>query len=163
MTNLDDDVDAAYRQSAEVVYRELKEYAEFARKLQSEYGKWLITTLYLVHAGAIAGLLFKHSAVAALPYLAALWLFVAGLVFCADGGILRVAKSKLARSVAVENGRSPDAAVEEVLARQSSLCRHDNRVPMGRRDPRRLIHDLYPDRGRGRVVPLEITLAFVRI
>jgi hypothetical protein len=36
MTDQPDDEDKNYRRSAEVVYRELQDYAEFARRLQSE-------------------------------------------------------------------------------------------------------------------------------
>lgn len=81
-----EDQDPQYRRSAEVVYRELQDYAEFARRLQSEYGKWLITTLWLVHAGAIAGLIFKNSSPNAPPYLPAIWAFVAGLVLALATG-----------------------------------------------------------------------------
>jgi hypothetical protein len=71
--------------SAQIVYPELKEWEKFARGLQTSYSKWLITTLYVVHAGAITGLIFKSPY---LPpaYLPAIWCFVAGLLLASIAG-----------------------------------------------------------------------------
>jgi hypothetical protein len=50
-----------------------------------DYGKWFISTLLLMHSGALAGLLFKASVGIQSPR-DSLWWFVAGIAFAFAAG-----------------------------------------------------------------------------
>jgi hypothetical protein len=79
MTSLNDT--EAYKKQAEVAYQSNFELLKSARSAQIEYGRWLINTLWLMHSGAIVGLLFKaHAGEHPPPYSGALFWFVAGIV-----------------------------------------------------------------------------------
>lgn len=74
-----------WRRSAEIVYPQLKEWEKSARELHTSYSKWLITTAYAIHAGAIAGLVFNAGG--QLPaYLPSVRWFVAGLLIALIAG-----------------------------------------------------------------------------
>jgi hypothetical protein len=72
--------DESYRKQAEIVYLSLKDMQKHATTMQAEYGKWMINTLYLLHGGAIAGLLAKAAPGVTPIYLSSLWWFVGGIV-----------------------------------------------------------------------------------
>lgn len=72
----------AYEKRAQVAYESSFELLKIARSAQVEYGRWLVNTLWLMHSGAIVGLLFKvHVGEHPPSYTAALFWFVAGIVF----------------------------------------------------------------------------------
>jgi hypothetical protein len=72
----------AYGKQAEASYQLFLELLRSARSAQIEYGRWLINTLWLMHSGAIVGLLFKaHVGEHPPPYSGALFWFVAGIVW----------------------------------------------------------------------------------
>lgn len=77
--------DEHYKRAAEIVYVQMRQTYEFCLKMQSEYGKWLISTLLLVHGAAIGGLLSKAPA-SAPSYLHALWWFIFGIVLALGSG-----------------------------------------------------------------------------
>lgn len=69
------------KKHAEAAYQLHVELMKSARSAQIEYGRWLINTLWLMHSGAIVGLLFKaHAGDHPPPYSGALFWFVAGIV-----------------------------------------------------------------------------------
>ncbi len=71
----------AYKKQAETAYQQNFELLKSARSAQIEYGRWLINTLWLMHSGAIVGLLFKaHSGEHPPAYASALFWFVVGIV-----------------------------------------------------------------------------------
>jgi hypothetical protein len=53
---------------------------------QADYGKWLISSIFLMHGAAIGGLAFKAGATGAPTYLAAILWFVGGLVLALASG-----------------------------------------------------------------------------
>jgi len=55
--------------------------AKLAWNAQVDYGRWIVNTLWLMHSGAIAGLLYKWSGQGVLPHKVAIGLFVAGILF----------------------------------------------------------------------------------
>lgn len=70
-----------YKRQAEAAYQLGFELLKSARAAQIEYGRWLVNTLWLMHSGAIVGLLFKaHSGEHPPSYSVALFWFVAGIV-----------------------------------------------------------------------------------
>jgi len=70
-----------YKKQAETAYQLNFELLKSARSAQIEYGRWLINTLWLMHSGAIVGLLFKaHTGEHPPAYSAALFWFVVGIV-----------------------------------------------------------------------------------
>lgn len=70
-----------YSKQAEAAYQLSFELLKSARSAQIEYGRWLVNTLWLMHSGAIVGLLFKaHAGEHPPPYSGALFWFVAGIV-----------------------------------------------------------------------------------
>jgi hypothetical protein len=56
------------------------ESAKLARTAQVDYGRWIVNTLWLMHSGAIAGLLTKWDGHSPVPYPTAITFFVAGIV-----------------------------------------------------------------------------------
>lgn len=77
--------DDPYRASALVVFKHNSDMRDLCLKIQSEYGRWLVTSIFFMHGSAIAGLLFKNGA-SKLPYIDALCWFVAGLVLALATG-----------------------------------------------------------------------------
>lgn len=69
-----------YKKQAEVAYQSYFELMKSARSAQVEYGRWLINTLWLMHSGAIVGLL-AHAGQHPPTYSGALFWFVAGIVW----------------------------------------------------------------------------------
>jgi hypothetical protein len=79
--------DADYRKTAELMYARMINAGQRAYAMQAEYGKWLINTLWLMHSGAIVGLLFKATAGnVPPPYLSSVWWFIFGIVFAFGAG-----------------------------------------------------------------------------
>lgn len=85
MTGEDAD-DGGYRETARLTYESILEMRRLAFGAQVEYGRWLISSIFLMHGSAIAGLAFKAAATGAPPYLLAISWFVAGLVFALASG-----------------------------------------------------------------------------
>lgn len=52
---------------------------EFGRKTQAEHSKWLINTLYLLHSGAIAGILIRVPPERLSPFIQPLSWFIVGI------------------------------------------------------------------------------------
>jgi len=79
--------DEEYKRQAQLVYDHMKTMHEFSLKMQSEYGRWLISTLITLHTAAIAGLFYKtldnHP-----PYLSSIWWFVVGIILGLATGFL---------------------------------------------------------------------------
>lgn len=70
-----------YNRQAEAAYQIGFELLKSARAAQIEYGRWLVNTLWLMHSGAIVGLVFKaHGGEHPPSYSGALFWFVAGIV-----------------------------------------------------------------------------------
>jgi hypothetical protein len=55
--------------------------AKSARQAQIDYGRWIVNTLWLMHSGAVAGLLAKWGGNGAIPYKESIGFFIAGIVF----------------------------------------------------------------------------------
>lgn len=55
--------------------------AKLAWAAQVDYGRWIVNTLWLMHSGAIAGLLYKWSGQGDLPHKWAIGFLVAGILF----------------------------------------------------------------------------------
>jgi len=55
--------------------------SKVARAAQIEYGRWIVNTLWLMHSGAIAGLLTKWDGRGAFPHRLSLVCFALGIVF----------------------------------------------------------------------------------
>lgn len=75
-----------YKEHAKEIYERMVEASRFSAEKQADYGKWLVNTLWLMHSGAIAGLLFKASATSPPPFLGALWWFVSGIALAFAAG-----------------------------------------------------------------------------
>jgi len=56
------------------------ESANSARVAQIEYGRWIVNTLWLMHSGAIAGILSKWDGKGIPPQSSALLFFVTGII-----------------------------------------------------------------------------------
>lgn len=80
------DNDADYRIQAERAFESLRDIQKIAVGAQVGYGRWLINSLWLMHSGAIVGLIFKSSGSAPPPYLGAIWWFIAGIAFAFFAG-----------------------------------------------------------------------------
>lgn len=78
--------DENYRIVAEAAFKQLEDMRSKAFMMQADYGKWLISSLFLMHGSAIAGLMFKSGGATAPPYLFAVAWFVAGLVLALGAG-----------------------------------------------------------------------------
>ncbi len=76
---------------ASIVYNELKDSERAAFQLAGEYGKWLITTLVVLHGGALLGMFSFLDALAGrrdalAGYAYPVWFFVGGLVLALVAG-----------------------------------------------------------------------------
>lgn len=60
---------------------------DYARKTQSEYSRWLINTLYLLHSGAIAGILTRVPSAEVSKFIPALSWFVVGIALAFTAGM----------------------------------------------------------------------------
>lgn len=80
------EVDEKYKRAAELVYGHNAKMHEFCIKLQAEYGKWLVSSLFVLHGAAIGGLVFKAAQTSPPAYLLAVWWFVVGLVLALATG-----------------------------------------------------------------------------
>lgn len=74
-----------YKEVAKLTYDSLLEMRRLSFAAQAEYGKWLISSIFLMHGSAIGGLAFK-AATGAPPYLAAMLWFVVGMIFALGSG-----------------------------------------------------------------------------
>jgi hypothetical protein len=74
-----------YKQQASLIYDRMIESLRFCATAQADYGKWLINTLWLMHSGAIVGLLFRSGG-GRPDYLGSLWWFVFGIAFAFAAG-----------------------------------------------------------------------------
>lgn len=81
----DQKTDANYREAAKLAYDNVLEMRKLAFTAQADYGKWLISSIFLMHGAAIGGLAFKGGA-GAPAYLLAVGWFVAGLVLALASG-----------------------------------------------------------------------------
>jgi hypothetical protein len=77
-----------YKELAKLTYDSLLEMRRLSFGAQADYGKWLISSIFLMHGSAIGGLAFKAAAIGAPPYLAAILWFVFGLVLALAAGFL---------------------------------------------------------------------------
>jgi hypothetical protein len=75
-----------YRLIAAAAFRQLDDMRSKSFTMQGDYGKWLISSLFLMHGSAIAGLVFKSGGCSAPPFLSAVAWFVAGIVFALGAG-----------------------------------------------------------------------------
>jgi hypothetical protein len=75
-----------YKEVAKLTYESFLEMRRLSFAAQADYGKWLISSIFLIHGSAIGGLAFKAAATGAPPYLAAILWFVAGLVLALASG-----------------------------------------------------------------------------
>lgn len=71
--------------AATVVYHDLKESQRSTFQIAADYGKWLITSLVLIHGGALFGLFSFLDGLAGKPdalqsYVFPVWAFVSGLL-----------------------------------------------------------------------------------
>jgi hypothetical protein len=78
--------DDNYKETAKFTYEAILEMRRLAFAAQADYGKWLISSIFLMHGSAIGGLAFKAAATGAPPYLAAILWSVAGLVLALASG-----------------------------------------------------------------------------
>lgn len=66
---------------AETLYADMRSQRDSLYVAQREYGKWMINTLYLMHAGAIVGLISKVQAGGPVPaYVYSIAWFIFGIV-----------------------------------------------------------------------------------
>jgi hypothetical protein len=82
---MSDDRGDVYKETARLTYDSLLEMRRLSFAAQADYGKWLISSIFLMHGAAIGGLAFK-GATGAPTYLAAVGWFVAGLVLALASG-----------------------------------------------------------------------------
>jgi hypothetical protein len=80
------DEDDHYGHAAEIVYVQNRQMHEYSLKMQADYGKWLVSSLLVLHGAAISGLLFKGSAGNPPPFLHAITWFVIGVVLALATG-----------------------------------------------------------------------------
>jgi hypothetical protein len=52
--------DPNYRASAELIYEHMRKMQQLCLSVMSDYGKWLVTSLLILHSGAIAALVYKN-------------------------------------------------------------------------------------------------------
>lgn len=74
------------KELAHLVYREYKEMQRLTFEASTQWGRWLLASLLLIHGGALFGLFTFLSDLAAKPtalaqYQGTVWWFVIGLVF----------------------------------------------------------------------------------
>jgi hypothetical protein len=77
---------SSYKETAKLAYESLLEMRRLSYAAQADYGKWLISSIFLMHGAAIGGLAFKAGATGAPTYLSAVMWFVAGLVLALASG-----------------------------------------------------------------------------
>jgi hypothetical protein len=77
-----------YRLIATAAFQQMEDMRSKAFTMQGDYGKWLISSLFLMHGSAIAGLIFKSAGPDAPPFLFAVSWFVAGILFALGSGFL---------------------------------------------------------------------------
>lgn len=75
-----------YKETAKLTYDSLLEMRRLSYAAQADYGKWLISSIFLMHGSAIAGLAFRASATGVPPYLSAILWFVAGMIAALGSG-----------------------------------------------------------------------------
>ncbi|MFZ5736057.1 MAG: hypothetical protein ACOY6K_04140 [Pseudomonadota bacterium] len=75
-----------YERAAEALLKKMLEMHGRAISAQIDYGKWLISSLLLMHSSAIAGLIFKAGNNGAPPYLYATGWFVFGILLALASG-----------------------------------------------------------------------------
>jgi len=80
-------------EAAAIVYNDLKEFQRTSFSVFAEYGKWLISSLVLIHSGALFGLFSFLDTLASNPaalgaYKFPIWCFVAGLFLALVCGFL---------------------------------------------------------------------------
>jgi hypothetical protein len=76
----------SYKETAKLTYESLLEMRRLSYAAQADYGKWLISSIFLMHGAGIGGLAFKAGATGAPTYLAAILWFVGGLVLALASG-----------------------------------------------------------------------------
>jgi hypothetical protein len=62
----------SYKETAKLTYESLLEMRRLSYAAQADYGKWLISSIFLMHGAGIGGLAFKAGATGAPTYLAAI-------------------------------------------------------------------------------------------
>jgi len=75
-----------YKEIAKITYDGLMEMRRLSYTAQADYGKWLISSIFLMHGSAIAGLAFRASATGVPPYLSAILWFVVGMISALGAG-----------------------------------------------------------------------------
>jgi hypothetical protein len=75
-----------YKETAKLTYENLLEMRRLAFTAQADHGKWLISSIFLMHGAAIGGLAFKAGTSGAPTYLNAISWFVLGLTFALASG-----------------------------------------------------------------------------
>jgi hypothetical protein len=86
MTDDKTDPEALYREQAKLFYNQAVDRAKLSATIQADYGKWLVNTLWLMHSGAIVGLLFRATTTGRPPYFSELWWFIFGVAFAFGAG-----------------------------------------------------------------------------
>jgi hypothetical protein len=74
-----------YNRISEAAFKKMIDMRAQSFSMAADYGKWLISSLFLMHGSAIAGLIFKGGA-GAPPYLTAIVWFIAGIVLALGSG-----------------------------------------------------------------------------
>lgn len=75
-----------YKETARLTYESLLEMRRLSFAAQADYGKWLISSIFLMHGSAIGGLAFKTATTGAPSYLAAILWFVIGMILALGAG-----------------------------------------------------------------------------
>lgn len=75
-----------YKETAKLTYDSILEMRRLSYAAQADYGKWLISSIFLMHGSAIAGLAFRASAIGVPPYLSAILWFVLGMILALGAG-----------------------------------------------------------------------------
>ncbi len=81
------------REAAEIVYKELKEMQRATFDVATDWGRWLLGSLLLIHGGALFGLFTFLSTLAGKPealvqYQWTVWWFVAGVILTLLAGMM---------------------------------------------------------------------------
>lgn len=76
----------SYKEVAKLTYDGMLEMRRLSYSTQADYGKWLISSIFLMHGSAIAGLAFRASATGMPPYLSAVLWFVFGMILALGAG-----------------------------------------------------------------------------
>ncbi|QUS39543.1 hypothetical protein RPMA_12375 [Tardiphaga alba] len=75
-----------YDRISDAVFKKMLDARAAAFNAQVDHGKWLISSLFLIHGSAIAGLVFRSTTAGAPPYLSAVSWFVAGIILALASG-----------------------------------------------------------------------------